>query len=80
MYVFQCFLANFTLIIYFYRNALVTDGFLNVKNVENVFGIGDCATVQLTKLLSKVEELFKLADKDGSGELTLDEFSGTCQD
>lgn len=56
------------------RNALVTDAFLNVKNTENIFGIGDCATVEFTKLLKNIENLYKQADADGNGELKLDEF------
>lgn len=58
------------------RNALVTDGFLKVKNVNDVFGIGDCATVEFTKLMTQVKELYTEADKDGSGELNFDEFVG----
>jgi len=54
----------------------VTDGFLKVKGTHNVFGIGDCATVEFTKLIGKIEDLFKTADKDGSGELSISEFSG----
>lgn len=59
-----------------FRNALVTDAFLNVKNTENIFGIGDCATVEFTKLLENIENLYKQADADGNGELKLDEFEG----
>ena len=46
-----------------------------MKQAKNIFGIGDCATVEFKKLIGSVEELYKQADKDGNGELTLDEFS-----
>lgn len=48
---------------------------MQVKGTKNVFGIGDCATVEFTKLLGGVKELFKEADKDGTGKLSLAEFS-----
>ena len=48
---------------------------MQVKGTNNVFGIGDCATVEFTKLMGGVKELFKEADKDGTGKLSLSEFS-----
>ncbi|XP_066922519.1 uncharacterized protein [Clytia hemisphaerica] len=57
------------------RNALVTDGYMKLKGSNNIFGIGDCSTVEFTKLMYQVEQLFKEADLDGTGQLSLSEFS-----
>ena len=48
---------------------------MQVKGTKNVFGVGDCSTVEFTKLMGKVKVLFKEADKDGTGKLCLAEFS-----
>ena len=57
---------------------MVTDGYMKVKGTNNVFGIGDCATVEFTKMMGKVKELFQEADEDCTGKLSLDEFSSMC--
>ena len=60
----------------FPRNALLTDNFLQVKNTEGMFAIGDCATVELKKMATEVNNLFIKADVDKDGTLSLDEFQG----
>ena len=64
------------LTLFLHRNALVTDGYMKLKGSSNIFGIGDCSTVEFTKLMLQVEQLFKDADLDGTGLLSLSEFSG----
>lgn len=54
--------------------ALTTDNYLKVKGVENVYAIGDCCTVESNKLVSKMMQLFKEADKDGNGKISIGEF------
>lgn len=57
------------------RRALVTDTFMKVKGVEDVFAMGDCATIEQPKLLHDLQVLFRKADTDQSGGLDLEEFS-----
>lgn len=54
--------------------ALSTDGYLRVKGVNNVYAIGDCAAIDQEKLMNKFTELFKSADKNGDGVLSMEEF------
>ena len=60
----------------FYRNAILTDNHLHVPNTEGVFAMGDCSTIELIRISDEVHHLFKLADKNKDGELSLDEFEG----
>ena len=57
-----------------FRRAIATDKFLRVKGTEGVFAIGDCSTIEQELMVKKSEELFKEADVNGDGTLTLDEF------
>jgi NADH:ubiquinone reductase (non-electrogenic) len=54
--------------------ALVTNPSLVVLGTENVYAIGDCATIDQGALLSRWEDVFKAADTDGSGTIDLKEF------
>lgn len=56
------------------RRAIATDNFLRVKGAEGVFAIGDCSTIEQKLMVKKSKELFKEADINGDGTLTLDEF------
>ena len=57
-----------------FRRAIATDKFLRVKGADGVFAIGDCSTIEQELMVKKSEELFKKADVNGDGTLTLDEF------
>lgn len=57
-----------------FRRAIATDKFLRVKGADGVFAIGDCSTIEQELMVKKSEELFKEADVNGDGTLTLDEF------
>eukprot|EP00250_Pteridium_aquilinum_P011955 c20413_g1_i1 orf=301-2175(-) len=61
------------------RRALVTDEWLRVKGCENTYALGDCATIEQRKLLEDVAYIFKLADKDNSGNLTAKEFKDALE-
>ena len=63
-------------IYHFFRNSLLTNEFLQVKNAPGVFALGDCATIELKKLVHDVTELFEKADANKDGSLSMSEFSG----
>lgn len=44
--------------------------------MEGVFAMGDCATIELHRIADEVHHLFKLADQNMDGELSLQEFEG----
>eukprot|EP01114_Cavostelium_apophysatum_P018332 TRINITY_DN5656_c0_g1_i2.p1 TRINITY_DN5656_c0_g1~~TRINITY_DN5656_c0_g1_i2.p1 ORF type:complete len:389 (+),score=112.15 TRINITY_DN5656_c0_g1_i2:811-1977(+) len=56
------------------KNALITDPFMRVKGAENVYALGDCANVEQKKCVDHLMELFKEADTNGDGVLSLQEF------
>lgn len=59
------------------RRVLATDEWLRVKNTDGVYALGDCATVEQRKIAEDIADLFKLADKDGDGYLSVSEFVDT---
>ncbi|CAA2982800.1 external alternative NAD(P)H-ubiquinone oxidoreductase B1, mitochondrial [Olea europaea subsp. europaea] len=62
------------------RRVLATDEWLRVKGCENVYALGDCATVDQKKIMEDISEIFKAADKDNSGTLTIEEFQDVIED
>ncbi|XP_065875989.1 external alternative NAD(P)H-ubiquinone oxidoreductase B1, mitochondrial-like [Euphorbia lathyris] len=62
------------------RRVLATDEWLRVKECENVYAIGDCATIYQRKIREDIEAIFKAADKDNSGTLTVEEFQDVVDD
>ncbi|KAI4338703.1 hypothetical protein MLD38_023728 [Melastoma candidum] len=56
------------------RRMLATDEWLRVKGTENVYALGDCATIDQRKVVEDILSIFKAADKDNSGTLTIEEF------
>lgn len=59
---------------FIFRRAILTDKFLRVKGAEGVFALGDCSTIEQELLISRAKELFKMADINHDGTLTLNEF------
>jgi len=55
------------------RRALLTDEFMKLKGSDNIYAIGDAATVEQKKLIANFMELFRKADLDGDGFLSLKE-------
>ncbi|PIN13971.1 NADH-dehydrogenase (ubiquinone) [Handroanthus impetiginosus] len=62
------------------RRILATDEWLRVKGCEDVYALGDCATVDQKKIMEDISEIFKAADKDNSGTLTIEEFEDVIED
>ncbi|XP_010538689.1 PREDICTED: external alternative NAD(P)H-ubiquinone oxidoreductase B2, mitochondrial [Tarenaya hassleriana] len=62
------------------RRALATDEWLRVEGCDNIYALGDCATINQRKVMEDVSAIFKKADKDNSGTLTVKEFQGVIDD
>ena len=56
------------------RKAILTDNFLRVCGAEGVFALGDCSTIEQDLMVKRAEELFKMADVNGDGTLSCQEF------
>ncbi|WCJ26928.1 External alternative NAD(P)H-ubiquinone oxidoreductase B2 mitochondrial [Euphorbia peplus] len=62
------------------RRALATDEWLRVEGYNNIYALGDCATINQRKVMEDISAIFKKADKDNSGTLTAKEFQGVIND
>ncbi|CAN4117497.1 unnamed protein product [Withania somnifera] len=62
------------------RRTLATDEWLRVKGCSNVYALGDCASVDQRKVMEDISAIFKAADKDDSGTLTVEEFRDVLDD
>uniref|UniRef100_A0A164ZI20 NADH:ubiquinone reductase (non-electrogenic) n=1 Tax=Daucus carota subsp. sativus TaxID=79200 RepID=A0A164ZI20_DAUCS len=62
------------------RRALATDEWLRVKGCEDVYALGDCATIDQRKIMEDISSIFKAADVDNSGTLTIEEFRQVMED
>lgn len=56
--------------------ALTVDGTLRVKGLEDssIFALGDCASVEIPKILNRMVAFFESADTDHDGKLDFNEF------
>lgn len=61
------------------RRVLATDEWLRVKNTEGVWALGDCASVEQRKIADDILYIFKLADADNDGYLSVEEFVNTME-
>lgn len=61
------------------RRVLATDEWLRVKNAEGVYALGDCATIEQRKIAEDIAYLFKLADTDNDGYLSVTEFVNSME-
>ncbi|CAJ2678406.1 external alternative NAD(P)H-ubiquinone oxidoreductase B2, mitochondrial-like [Trifolium pratense] len=62
------------------RRAVATDEWLRVEGTNNVYALGDCATINQRKVMEDIAAIFKKTDKDNSGTLTLKEFQEVMDD
>ncbi|KAK4438632.1 External alternative NAD(P)H-ubiquinone oxidoreductase B1, mitochondrial [Sesamum alatum] len=62
------------------RRILAVDEWLRVKGYEDVYALGDCATVDQKKIMEDISAIFEAADKDNSGTLTIEEFKDVIED
>ncbi|KAL5730645.1 NADH:ubiquinone reductase (non-electrogenic) [Ranunculus cassubicifolius] len=62
------------------RRVLATDEWLRVEGTDSIYALGDCATINQRKVMEDISVIFKKADKDQSGTLTVKEFHDTIDD
>ncbi|GAB4826861.1 External alternative NAD(P)H-ubiquinone oxidoreductase B2, mitochondrial [Ancistrocladus abbreviatus] len=62
------------------RRVLATDEWLRVEGCNNVYALGDCATINQRKVMEDIAAIFKKADKDNSGTLTVKEMQDAIDD
>lgn len=62
------------------RRALATDEWLRVEGTGEIYALGDCATIVQRKFMEDIAEIFKKADKDNSGTLTVKEMQEVVDD
>ncbi|GKV19122.1 hypothetical protein SLEP1_g29416 [Rubroshorea leprosula] len=62
------------------RRALATDEWLRVEGYNNIYALGDCATINQRKVMEDISAIFSKADKDKSGTLTVKEFKEVIAD
>lgn len=62
------------------RRALATDEWLRVEGCDNIYALGDCATINQRKVMEDIWAIFGKADQDNSGTLTIKEFQEVLSD
>ncbi|KAM1432096.1 hypothetical protein FF1_014283 [Malus domestica] len=62
------------------RRVLATDECLRVEGCDGVYALGDCATVNQHRVMDDIVSIFRRANKDNSGTLSLEEFQEVMED
>ncbi|KAE9616849.1 putative NADH:ubiquinone reductase (non-electrogenic) [Lupinus albus] len=62
------------------HRVLAADEWLRVKGCEAVYALGDCCTINQRKIMDDISDIFKAADKNNSGILTIEEFKDVMGD
>uniref|UniRef100_A0A0E0LR40 NADH:ubiquinone reductase (non-electrogenic) n=1 Tax=Oryza punctata TaxID=4537 RepID=A0A0E0LR40_ORYPU len=62
------------------RRVLATDEWLRVRECDDVYAVGDCATINQRRVMDDISEIFRVADKDNSGTLTVKEIQDVLDD
>ncbi|KAG8078152.1 hypothetical protein GUJ93_ZPchr0007g3087 [Zizania palustris] len=62
------------------RRVLATDEWLRVHGCDDVYALGDCATITQRKVMEDVAAIFRVADKDNSGTLTVKKIKNVLGD
>ncbi|XP_047079519.1 external alternative NAD(P)H-ubiquinone oxidoreductase B2, mitochondrial-like [Lolium rigidum] len=62
------------------RRVLATDEWLRVRECDDVYAVGDCATINQRRVMEDISEIFRVADKDKSGTLTVKEIQDILED
>ncbi|KAF5180731.1 External alternative NAD(P)H-ubiquinone oxidoreductase [Thalictrum thalictroides] len=62
------------------RRVLATDEWLRVDGCDNIYALGDCATINQRKVMDDIAAIFKKADKDNSGTITVAKLQEVIED
>ncbi|XP_058220168.1 external alternative NAD(P)H-ubiquinone oxidoreductase B3, mitochondrial-like [Rhododendron vialii] len=62
------------------RRALATDEWLRVEGCDNIYALGDCATINQRRVMEDIMAIFSKADKNQSGTLTVADFKDVIKD
>nr|BAM13876.1 type II NAD(P)H dehydrogenase [Arum maculatum] len=62
------------------RRVLATDEWLRVRGCDGVYALGDCATITQRRVMDDISSIFRVADKDNSGTLTVKEINDVLGD
>ncbi|KAF6167665.1 hypothetical protein GIB67_031248, partial [Kingdonia uniflora] len=62
------------------RRVLATDEWLRVEGCDGIYAMGDCATINQRKVMEDIAAIFKKADTDNSGTLTVKKLQGVVDD
>ncbi|XP_057455747.1 external alternative NAD(P)H-ubiquinone oxidoreductase B3, mitochondrial-like [Lotus japonicus] len=62
------------------RRAIVTDEWLRVEGCDNIYALGDCATINQRRVMEDIAVIFSKADKDNSRTLDIKEFQDVVGD
>ncbi|XP_076920183.1 external alternative NAD(P)H-ubiquinone oxidoreductase B2, mitochondrial-like [Bidens hawaiensis] len=62
------------------RRVLATDEWLRVEGTNNIYALGDCATINQRRVMEDISSIFEKADKNRSGTMTIKEFQEVVDD
>ncbi|XP_051125724.1 external alternative NAD(P)H-ubiquinone oxidoreductase B2, mitochondrial-like [Andrographis paniculata] len=62
------------------RRVLATDEWLRVEGCDDIYALGDCATINQRKIMEDIAAIFVKADKKGTGRLKVDDFEEVIND
>ncbi|KAL1560709.1 External alternative NAD(P)H-ubiquinone oxidoreductase B4, mitochondrial [Salvia divinorum] len=62
------------------RRVLATDEWLRVEGCEDIYALGDCATIDQRKVMEDIASIFTKADKNNTGKLKADDFNEVIND
>ncbi|KAL6535833.1 External alternative NAD(P)H-ubiquinone oxidoreductase B4, mitochondrial [Orobanche hederae] len=62
------------------RRVLATDEWLRVEGCDNIYALGDCATINQRKVMEDISAIFSKADKRNTGRLKVGDFKEVIKD
>ncbi|XP_057792446.1 external alternative NAD(P)H-ubiquinone oxidoreductase B4, mitochondrial-like [Salvia miltiorrhiza] len=62
------------------RRVLATDEWLRVEGCDDIYALGDCATINQRKVMEDIAAIFSKADKNNTGKLKADDFKEVIND